>query len=97
MVPTPPPTAAPMPASPQAVGLLLDPAHSAELTIKGEDTAHHLGLGRVDDGAARSRRSRAARYRPSTRPSFLSGLENPRKRLSFPSRWGRLRPIKPMA
>jgi hypothetical protein len=39
-------------AEPEAVGLLLDPAHAAELTIKGEDAAHGLGLGRVDDERA---------------------------------------------
>ena len=33
---------------PQAVGLLLDQPHAAELTIKGEDATHGLGLGRVD-------------------------------------------------
>src|SRR2546423_15031148 len=37
---------------PQTVGLLLDPAHAAELTIESEDTAHGLGLGRVDDERA---------------------------------------------
>src|ERR1700674_2317034 len=34
---------------PETVGLLLDPAHAAELTIESEDAAHGLGLGRVDD------------------------------------------------
>src|SRR2546427_8205393 len=28
---------------PEAVGLLLDPAHAAEFAIKGEDAAHGLG------------------------------------------------------
>src|SRR5712671_1097956 len=37
---------------PETVGLLLDPAHAAELTIESEDTAHRLGLGRVDDERA---------------------------------------------
>src|SRR5947209_8289507 len=27
---------------PETVGLLLDPAHAAELTIESEDAAHHL-------------------------------------------------------
>src|SRR5437660_5769064 len=35
-------------AEPKTLGLLLDPAHAAELTIKGEDATHGLGLGRVD-------------------------------------------------
>src|SRR5439155_17377139 len=30
---------------PEAVGLLLDPAHAAELDVKGDDAAHGLGLG----------------------------------------------------
>src|SRR5438874_12201708 len=34
---------------PETVGLLLHPAHAAELTIECEDAAHGLGLGRVDD------------------------------------------------
>src|SRR5436190_18701572 len=34
---------------PETVGLLLDPAHAAELTIESEDAAHGLGFGRVDD------------------------------------------------
>src|SRR5437870_3813453 len=42
-------------AEPEAVGLLLDPAHAADLTIKGEDAAHGLGLGRVDDERALAR------------------------------------------
>src|SRR5882762_6762649 len=42
-------------AEPQAVGLSLDPAHAAELTIKGEDATHGLGLGRVDDERALAR------------------------------------------
>src|SRR5437764_283108 len=33
---------------PEAVGLLLDPAHAAELTIESEDATYSLGLGRVD-------------------------------------------------
>src|ERR1700720_1285485 len=33
---------------PETVGLLLDPAHAAELTIESEDAAYRLGLGRVD-------------------------------------------------
>src|SRR5437868_7038984 len=37
---------------PETVGLLLDPAHAAELTIEGKDAAHGLGLGRVDDERA---------------------------------------------
>src|ERR1700730_7866423 len=37
---------------PEMVGLLLDPAHAAELTIEREDAAHGLGLGRVDDEGA---------------------------------------------
>src|SRR5439155_4707323 len=37
---------------PETVGLLLDPAHAAELTIEREDAAHGLGLGRVDDERA---------------------------------------------
>src|SRR5438105_3410062 len=40
---------------PETVGLLLDPAHAAELTIEGKDAAHGLGLGRVDDERARAR------------------------------------------
>jgi len=39
----------------EAVGLLLDPAHTAELTIESEDAAHRLGLGGVDDQRARAR------------------------------------------
>src|SRR6202035_4371223 len=31
---------------PETVGLLLDPAHAAELTIDSEDAAYRLGLGR---------------------------------------------------
>src|ERR1700730_16574751 len=42
-------------AEPEAVGLLLDPAHAAELTIKGEDATHGLRLGRVDDKRALAR------------------------------------------
>src|SRR3984893_12072257 len=42
-------------AEPQAVGLSLDPAHAAELTIKGEDATHGLRLGRVDDERALAR------------------------------------------
>src|SRR5277367_138982 len=37
---------------PETVGLLLDPAHAAELTIESEDAAHGLGLGKVDDERA---------------------------------------------
>src|ERR1700756_5939571 len=37
---------------PETVGLLLDPAQAAELTIESEDMAHGLGLGRVDDERA---------------------------------------------
>ena len=40
---------------PETVGLLLDPAHAAELTIESEDAAHGLGLGRVDDERALAR------------------------------------------
>src|SRR6478736_2675254 len=40
---------------PETVGLLLDPAHAAELTIEGEDAAHGLGLGRVDHERALAR------------------------------------------
>src|SRR5947209_19962396 len=40
---------------PETVGLLLDPAHAAELTIEGEDAAHRLGFGRVDDERALAR------------------------------------------
>src|SRR5690348_2772931 len=32
----------------ETVGLLLDPAHAAEVTIECEDAAHRLSLGRVD-------------------------------------------------
>src|SRR5258706_1576914 len=39
-------------AKPETVGLLLDPAHAAELTIESEDAAYRLGLGRVDDERA---------------------------------------------
>src|SRR6266446_1979775 len=39
-------------AEPDAVGLLLDPAHAAEVTIESEDMAYRLGLGRVDDEGA---------------------------------------------
>src|SRR5439155_17578246 len=42
-------------AKPEAVGLLLDPAHAAELTIESEDAAYRLGLGRVDDERAFAR------------------------------------------
>ena len=37
---------------PETVGLLLDPAHAAEITIESEDAAYRLGLGRVDDERA---------------------------------------------
>src|SRR6266436_6517213 len=40
---------------PEAVGLLLDPAHAAELTIKSEDAANSLRLGRVDNERALAR------------------------------------------
>src|SRR5207302_4405699 len=40
---------------PETVGLLLDPAHAAELTIESEDAAHGLGFGRVDDERALAR------------------------------------------
>src|SRR5258708_32646520 len=33
---------------PETVGLLLDPAHAAELTIQSDDAADRLGRGRVD-------------------------------------------------
>src|SRR6266446_6867882 len=39
----------------EAVGLLLDPAYAAELTIKGEDAAHRFGFGGVDDERAFAR------------------------------------------
>src|ERR1700722_15383335 len=39
-------------AKPETVGLLLDPAHAAELTIESENAAYRLGLGRVDDERA---------------------------------------------
>src|SRR5438270_9133570 len=39
----------------EAVGLVLDPAHAAELTIQREDAADGLGLGRVDNERARVR------------------------------------------
>jgi hypothetical protein len=42
-------------AKPETVGLLLDPAHAAELTIESEDAAHRLGLGGVDDERALAR------------------------------------------
>src|SRR5207248_9752245 len=40
---------------PETVGLLLDPAHAAELTTEGDDAAYRLGLGRVDDERALAR------------------------------------------
>src|SRR5438477_9904826 len=40
---------------PETVGLLLDPAHAAELTIESDDAAYRLGLGRVDDERALAR------------------------------------------
>src|SRR5580700_4069473 len=40
---------------PETVGLLLDPAHAAELTIESEDAEHGLGLGRVDHERALAR------------------------------------------
>src|SRR6202045_2322281 len=42
-------------AEPQAIGLLLDPAHAAELVIKGEDATHGLRLDGVDDERAFAR------------------------------------------
>src|SRR4029077_1852971 len=35
-------------AEPEAVDLFLDPAHTAELNVKGEDALHDLGLVRAD-------------------------------------------------
>src|SRR5712691_8795382 len=40
---------------PEAVGLFLDPAHAAELTIKDEYTAYRLRLGMVDNERALAR------------------------------------------
>src|SRR5438067_12377394 len=40
---------------PETVGLLLDPAHTAELTIESEDAGRGLGLGRVHDERALAR------------------------------------------
>src|SRR3984893_16291836 len=40
---------------PETVGLLLDPAHAAELPIESEDAAHTVGLGRVDHERALAR------------------------------------------
>src|SRR5204863_2401488 len=40
---------------PEAVSLLLDPAHAAEFPIKCEDTAYSLGLGGIDDERALAR------------------------------------------
>ena len=40
---------------PEAVGLLLDPAHAAKLAIEGKDMAHGLSLDRVDDQRALGR------------------------------------------
>jgi hypothetical protein len=37
---------------PKSVGLLLDPAHAAELTTESEDAADGLGLSRIDDERA---------------------------------------------
>src|ERR1700756_5006653 len=42
-------------AKPETVGLLLDPAHAAELTIESEDAAYRLRLGGIDDERARAR------------------------------------------
>src|SRR5436309_6923932 len=42
-------------AKPETIGRLLDPAHTAELTIESEDAGHGLGLGRVDDERALAR------------------------------------------
>src|SRR5438132_6455880 len=39
----------------ETVGFLLDPAHAAELTVKGKDVAHSFRLGRVDDEGALAR------------------------------------------
>src|SRR5215471_9221579 len=40
---------------PEAVGLLLDPAHAAERAIEREDIAHRFGFDRVDDQCALAR------------------------------------------
>src|SRR5882757_7296756 len=40
---------------PEAVGLFLDPAHAAELSVQIEDAAHGLGLGRIEDQRALAR------------------------------------------
>src|SRR5207247_8048487 len=40
---------------PEAVGLVLYPAHATELTIQGEEAAHRFGLGWVDDERAFAR------------------------------------------
>src|SRR5436305_15175568 len=37
---------------PETVGLLLDPAHAAELAIKSENAADGLGLGKIDNERA---------------------------------------------
>ena len=46
---------APLRLKPEAIGLLLDPAHAAELTIKREDAAYGLGLDGIDDKRALAR------------------------------------------
>src|SRR5207244_7728043 len=55
---------------PQAIGLFLDPAHAAELAIKGEDAAHGLRLGRVDDKRAFARVI-AERYVAAREPAVV--------------------------
>src|SRR5947207_13222906 len=40
---------------PEAIGLLFDPAHAAELAIEREDMVHALGLGGIDDQRAIAR------------------------------------------
>src|SRR5438309_10560377 len=34
---------------PETVGLLLDPAHAAELALESDDAAYGLGVGRVEE------------------------------------------------
>src|ERR1700738_2844684 len=58
---------------PQAVGLLLDPAHAAEFTIKGEDAAHGLGLRRVDNECALARVVAERRITAHPHPLLLRG------------------------
>src|SRR5256886_17651769 len=60
-------------AEPQAVGLLLDPAHAAQLTIKGEDATHGLGLGRVDDERSLARVVAERRVTAHPHDLFLRG------------------------